>query len=133
MENKNLACGFGFNTRGESAIVSTSVKDYNKAIEFAFRSFTQTTENSNVGIVYTLEFVPLVDNPLFQHAIKILDEDIELPLSRSLIPKAIVDDDVFSFVKIKQAKSQFNSKNSYFSIDKYGYCCDVTEGNVFLL
>ena len=102
-------------------------------IEFAFRSFTQTTESSNVGIVYTLEFVPWVDNQLFQHASKILDEDIEFPLSRSLIPKAIADDGVFSFANNKQVRSQINCKNSYFSIDKYGYCCDVAEGNVLLL
>ena len=133
MEVKILPCGLGLNTRGESAIVSTSVKDYNKAIEFAFRSFTQTTENSNVGIVYTLEFVPRVDNPLFLNVSEILDEDIESRLCRSLIPQAIVDDGVFSFVNNKQTRSQFNCKNSYFSIDKYGYCCDVAEGNVLLL
>jgi len=63
LEVKILAYGLGLNTKGESAIVSTSVKNYNEVIEFAFRSFTQSTYSSNVGMVYALEFVPWVDNP----------------------------------------------------------------------
>ena len=127
LEVKILAYGLGLNTKGESAIVSTSVKNYNEVIEFAFRSFTQSTDSSNVGMVYALEFVPWVDNPSFQHASKMFDEDIELPLSRSLIPKAIADDSVLSFVNNNSIRSQFSCKHLYFSIDKFGYCCDAAE------
>jgi len=122
---KILAYGLGLNTRGESAIVSTSVENYNKVIEFAFRSFTQITENSNVGMVYAIEFVPWVDNPSFQHESKILDEVIELPLSRSLIPKAIADDGTLPFENNKSTRAQFSCKHLYFNIDKHGYCCDA--------
>merc|ERR1712238_48822 len=127
LEVKILAYGLGLNTKGESVIVSTSVKNYNKVMEFAFRSFTQSTDSSNVGMVYALEFVPWVDNPSFQHASKIFDEDIELPLSRSLIPRAIADDGVLSFVNNRLIRSQFSCKHLYFSIDKFGYCCDAAE------
>ena len=77
-------------------------------------------------MVYALDFVPWVDNPSFQHASKMFDEDIELPLSRSLIPRAIADDGVLSFVNNNSIRSQFSCKHLYFSIDKYGYCCDAT-------
>ena len=127
LEVKILAYGLGLNTKGESMIVSTSVKNYNEVIEFAFRSFTQSTDSSNVGMVYALEFVPWVDNPSFQHASKMFDEDIELPLSRSLIPRAIADDGVLSFVNNRLIRSQFSCKHLYFSIDKFGYCCDAAE------
>merc|ERR1711957_284739 len=127
LEVKILAYGLGLNAKGESVIVSTSVKNYNKVMEFAFRSFTQSTDSSNVGMVYALEFVPWVDNPSFQHASKIFDEDIELPLSRSLIPRAIADDGVLSFVNNRLIRSQFSCKHLYFSIDKFGYCCDAAE------
>jgi len=63
LEVKIFAYGLGLNTKGESAIVSSSVKNYNEVIEFAFRSFTQSTDSSNDGMVYALEFVPWVDNP----------------------------------------------------------------------
>jgi len=126
LEVKILAYGLGLNTKGESMIVSTSVKNYNEVIEFAFRSFTQTIDSSNVGMIYALEFVPWVDNPSFQHESKILDVDIELPLPRSLIPKAIADDGVTLFVNNISIRSQFSCKHLYFSIDKYGYCCDAT-------
>merc|ERR1711957_884456 len=76
--------------------------------------------------IYALEFVPWVDNPSFQHESKILDVDIELPLPRSLIPKAIADDGVSLFVNNDSIRSQFSCKHLYFSIDKYGYCCDAT-------
>merc|ERR1712238_98128 len=126
LEVKIFAYGLGLNTKGESMIVSTSVKNYNEVIGFAFRSFTQTIDSSNVGMIYAVEFVPWVDNPSFQHESKILDVDIELPLPRSLIPKAIADDGVTLFVNNISIRSQFSCKHLYFSIDKYGYCCDAT-------
>ena len=85
------------------------------------------TDSSNVGMVYALEFVLWVDNPSFQHALKFVDEDIEFPLCRSLIPKAITDDGVLSFVNNRLIMSQFSCKHLYFSIDKYRYCCDAAE------
>ena len=76
-------------------------------------------------MIYALELVPWVDNPSFQHASKLLDADIQLPLSRSLIPKAITDDVISSFVNNNSIRSQFSCKHLYFSMDKHGYCCDV--------
>ena len=76
-------------------------------------------------MIYALELVPWVDNPSFQHASKILDADIQLPLSHSLIPKAITDDVISSFVNNNSIRSQFSCKHLYFSMDKHGYCCDV--------
>ena len=48
-------------------------------------------------------------------------------MSCSLIPKAIADDGVLSFVNNNSIRSQFSCKHLYFSIDKFGYCCDVAE------
>ena len=56
-----------------------------------------------------------------------ITEGFELPLSCSLIPKAIADDGVLSFVNNNSIRSQFSCKHLYFSIDKFGYCCDAAE------
>ena len=76
-------------------------------------------------MIYALEFFPWVDNPSFQHASKIVDVDIELPLSRNLIPKAIADNGILSLVNNNSTRTQFSCKHLYFSSDKYGYCCDA--------
>jgi len=64
---------------------------------------------------------------LNQVVVFVLDVDIELPLPRSLIPKAIADDGVTLFVNNISIRSQFSCKHLYFSIDKFGYCCDAAE------
>ena len=61
-------------------------------------------------MVYGMEIVPWVDNTAFQVASKILDENINIPLPYSLIPKAV----------------NGTCANIAFHTDKNDYCCEGT-------
>ena len=123
---KTLAFGLGLNKDGSSSLTSTSLEQYNNVMMFSFKSFTQTEDIGNVGMVSAIEVVPWVDNPEFINASKLLDQNIELPLPRSLIPKAspISDDANVVFTNNESIRSQFKCQNSLYRIDKYGYCCE---------
>jgi len=126
LEIKILGYGLGLNHEGSSALVSTSLDQYSNVMDFAFKSFTQAEDNGNVGMIYALEVLPWVDNTAFQSTSKFLDEDIVLPLQRSLIPKAraIYHDYTGGFENTIVTRLEFECKNSLYHMDKYGYCCD---------
>ena len=120
--------GLGLNTQGSDTLVATSLEEFNDAMKFAFRSFTQNEDSHNIGMVYGMEVVPWVDNTAFQVASRLLEEDIEVPIPRSLIPKMFprnatatsMDDFNNDFA----TRSLFKCKDPTYMIDKYGYCCD---------
>ena len=116
--------GLGLNQDGSQTLVATSLDEYNKVMEFAFKSFTQNEDSSNIGMVYGIEVVPWVDNTAFQVAAKILDEDINIPVARSLIPKATNPSDITAvFVNDSNTRALFQCKKTDYKMDKYGYCC----------
>ena len=126
LDIKIVAFGLGLNPDGSGSLTSTSLEEYSNILAFSFKSFTQTEDSGNIGMVYALEFVPWVDNAEFQITSKILDENIEILLPRSLIPKANPksgDTDAV-FMNNDSTRSQFECKDSFYRIDKYGYCCE---------
>ena len=126
LEIKILGYGLGLNQEGSETLVATSLDEYNEAINFAFKSFTQNEDSHNIGMVYGMEVVPWVDNTAFQVASKLLDENIEIPMARSLIPLAFLKNatTMDAFDNDLATRALFKCKNPSYHIDKYGYCCD---------
>ena len=91
---------------------------------FALKSFTLTEMGTDIGIFYGFELVPWVDNIAFQIASKVMDEEVIIPLPRSLIPKAETPDAVTNpWVNDEDTRDLYTCKNAPFHKDKYGYCC----------
>ena len=126
LDIKILGFGLGLNHDGSAILTSTSLEQYSNIMRFSFKSFTQLEDTGNVGMVYALEFIPWVDSAEFQVASSLLDHNIEIPLPRSLIPKAKLKSDNTNlvFMNNDSTRSQFECKNSLHRIDKYGYCCE---------
>jgi len=127
--------GLGLGTEGSSTLVATNLEEYQDVMKFAFKSFTQNEDSHNIGMVYGFEIVPWVDNTSFQVNSKLLDEEVIIPLPRSMIPRAsqTIEDTPGSntfttdFTNVKTTRDLYSCKNAPFHIDKYGYCC---EGNL---
>eukprot|EP00551_Chaetoceros_affinis_P016506 CAMPEP_0203696336 /NCGR_PEP_ID=MMETSP0091-20130426/7567_1 /ASSEMBLY_ACC=CAM_ASM_001089 /TAXON_ID=426623 /ORGANISM="Chaetoceros affinis, Strain CCMP159" /LENGTH=630 /DNA_ID=CAMNT_0050568087 /DNA_START=8 /DNA_END=1900 /DNA_ORIENTATION=+ len=105
---KILGFGLGLNEEGSDTLVATSLEEYNEVMKFAFKSFTQSENSYAIGMVYGMEVVPWVDNSAFQVESKLLDDNILIPVPRSLIPKA-------------------PCKNANYVEDRNGYCCDTLQ------
>ena len=126
--------GLGLNHEGSSTLVASTLHDLSETMKFAFKSFTKNSDSFNVGMVYGMEIVPWVDNTAFQVASKVLDENINIPLPFSLIPKAVPvqnvavvpAQNVIAFVNSDVIRGQFSCKNSAFHIDMNGFCCEGT-------
>merc|ERR1719162_786911 len=119
-----LGYGLGLNAEGSSTLVSATLNEYEEVLKFAFTSFTQM-EGPNIGMVYGMEIVPWVDNTAFQVASKILEENVIIPLPRSMIPKATTTGtDTFDNDELTSTRAAFSCRNEGYNIDKYGYCCE---------
>ena len=101
--------GMGLNQEGSETMVATTLAEYQNVMRYAFRSMTVNEDAHNIGMVYGMEVVPWVNNVAFQVAAKVADENIIIPLPRSMIPKA---------------DSNGNCTVGYFQKDKYNYCCE---------
>jgi len=127
--------GLGLGTEGSSTLVSTNLEEYQDVMKFAFKSFTQNYDSHNIGMVYGFEIVPWVDNTSFQVNSKLLDEEVVIPLPRSMIPRASQTvpnangDGLYTtaWANNEPVRELFTCKNAPFHMDKYGYCC---EGNL---
>jgi len=127
LEIITLGYGLGLNKEGLSTLVSATLDEYNDVMRFAFKSFTQNDDADNIGMIYAIEVVPWVDNTVFQVASKILDEEVEIPLSRSLIPRATNDGTVEGWDNSDVfIRGQFQCEESYYEMDKFGFCCERT-------
>jgi len=127
-----LGYGLGLGTEGASTLVATNLEQYQEVMKFAFRSFTQNEDSYNIGMVYGFELVPWVDNPSFQVASKIMDEEVLIALPRSMIPKVYVTaaaranpEPVWANTATQRPK--FRCKSTRLHKDVYGYCCGVDE------
>jgi len=123
LEISILGYGLGLNAEGSSTLVSATLEEYEEVLKFAFKSFTQA-DGPNIGMVYGMEIVPWVDNTAFQVASKILEENVIIPLPRSMIPKATNNVDATPFANTEAVRNSFSCKNEGYNIDKYGYCCE---------
>lgn len=124
-----LGFGLGLGTEGSSTLTSTNLEEYQDVMKFAFKSFTQNEDSHNIGMVYGFELVPWVDNTSFQVNSKLMDEEVIIPLPRSMIPKATQqkEDDTEADVvwtNDEATRAIYACKNAPFNMDKYGYCCE---------
>ncbi len=108
-----LGYGLGLNDDGSGTLVANSLEEYSEAMKYAFKSFTQTKDSYNVGMVYGIEVLPWVDNSSFQVSAGLLNDDIIIPVARSMIPKSY------------DKGGEFVCKNPFFEQDKNGYCCEA--------
>lgn len=119
---------FGLGLGGDNVLVPTAVtlEGYQEMLRAVFLSFTQNEDVNNIGKIYAVEFVPWVDNTGFQVAAKVYDEDVTIPLRRSMIPKAIESGggSSLTFGPDQTNRNSFQCKSSLHNIDKYGYCCE---------
>ena len=125
LEIQIIGYGLGLNVVGAGNLLATNLEEYYEAMKFAFRSMTQSKDSYHIGQVYGIEVVPWVDNTSFQVAARLLDEVIETPLPRSLIPKAIsISSPAVDFNNSEANRLQFRCKDFSHQIDKYGQCCE---------
>ena len=126
LEIKILGFGLGLNIAGSSTLVSTNLAEFNEVMKFAFTAFTTSEDTSHIGMVYGIEVVPWVDNTEFQVASKVLDENVEIPLGRSLIPRVVVREvsTTSEFRNTLDDRALYQCKGPINFMYKYGYCCE---------
>lgn len=125
------AYGIGLASDGSETFVAQTLQEYNQVMKFGFKAMTNVddADSINIGMVYGMEVVPWVENTVFQVAANLLDESIVIPLSKSLIPRAMLISDPtasFIFENTETARAQYKCKEPIHEIDKYGYCCEVS-------
>lgn len=117
--------GLGLNQVGSESLVATTLEGYDRVMKFAFNTMTKNDETRHIGMVYGIEVVPWVHNSAFQVAAKMHDENIIVPLPRTLIPKAFMIDQNAPPVEFKKStRLMFRCKETSFEIDRFGYCCE---------
>ncbi len=129
LEIKIFGYGLGLSQEGSETLVATSLDQYNEVMKFAFTSMTKNEDAHHIGMVYGMEVVPWVHNSAFQVAAKMQDENIVIPLPRSLIPRAYKRGTEFvtdGFANDDATRELFTCKGGAgFEIDRYGYCCEI--------
>ena len=119
--------GLGLSQEGSDTLVATSMDQYTEVMKFAFNTMTKAEDAHHIGMVYGIEVVPWVNNVVFQVAAKMQDENIVVPLPRTLIPKAYKNnnpEDTAGFENTEAIRLTFDCKESSFDIDQFGYCCE---------
>ena len=96
-------------------------------MKFAFKSMTRGENAAYIGMVYGMEVVPWVHNTAFQVAAKLGEENIEIPMSRSLIPRAYPELSTHTDKWEFKDRDKWTCKEPTFNIDKYGYCCELEQ------
>ena len=80
----DVVYGLWLNDEGSNKLVSTTLEEHNVVLTCVFQSFTQNEDSHNIGMVYGIESVSLVDNKVFHTASKVLAEEVDIELTRSL-------------------------------------------------
>ena len=119
-----LGYGLGLSEEGSESLIATSLAEYNEVMKFAYRSMVRSKNGVHIGQVYGIEVVPWVENVQFQVASGLQDEVIEIPLPRSLIPRAYRQSDPSDNDFVRTERDLFKCKSPEYLIDKYGYCCE---------
>ena len=126
LQIKIMGWGMGLSQEGSETLVATNLQEYNQVMIFAFRSFTQLEDSKHIGMVYGIEVVPWVHNVAFQAAAKLLEEDIIIPLGRSLIPKAyLLPNETGRMDNSVAQRAKYACRHANFLMDKFGYCCEA--------
>ena len=123
--------GLGLGDTSAEALVANNIDEFHKVMKYAFQIMTQSANSYQIGQVYGMEIVPWVDNISYQVLAGITQESIEIPLPRSLIPKAIRRDGVLNGTAFNPATADatryddFRCKDPTLEMDKYSYCCEL--------
>lgn len=127
LEIKIMGFGMGLNQEGSGTLVASNLEEYNGVMKFAFKAMTQSGGGaSDVGMVYGVEIVPWVDNVNFQVDAQLSDEVIEVPLVRSLIPRAYNRTNRSDREYTYATRDAFKCAEPAYVIDMYGYCCELS-------
>ncbi len=124
------AYGLGLTEQGSESLVARTLEDFNKVMRFAYNQLTKSPFANHVGMVYGIEVAPWAEHVEFQVASRLSDEAIDIPLPKSLIPLAILLSTATAgtvFANDEATRLQFTCKESTYSIDKYGYCCEPSD------
>lgn len=118
--------GLGLNQEGSETMVATNLEEYQGVMRYCFKSMTVNEDAHNIGMVYGMEVVPWVNNLAFQVAAKVAEENVLIPMPRSLIQRAFKKADHTNFDWTSSSKKDdFRCKDKLlFVIDKYGFCCE---------
>ena len=126
MSIKIVGFGIGLGADGSETFVATKLEQYEQVMKYAFNAMTRGSESAHIGMVYGIEIVPWVHNTGFQAAAKIGEENIVIPMPRSLIPRAKLRVSPFTtWSDNTNDRDDYRCKDSTFLIDKYGYCCEI--------
>ena len=125
---KILGFGCGLGADGSETFVATKMEQYEAVMKYAFKAMTRNEDADHVGMVYGIEIVPWVHNTAFQVAAKLGDQTILIPMPRSMIPRAKLRVSPFTtWSDNNNNRDDYRCKDSTFFIDKYGYCCELTQ------
>lgn len=121
--------GLGLGDTAAEALVANNIEEFHQVMKYAFQIMTQSANSYQIGQVYGMEIVPWVDNISYQVTAGITEESIEIPLPRSLIPKAIrIDGDANGAAYTSGTggtRDEFRCKDPSLEMDKYSYCCEL--------
>ncbi len=117
--------GLGLSEEGSETLMATSLKEYHQVMKFAYTTMVKSKNGMHIGQVYGIEVLPWVDNVQFQIAAGLQEEVIEIPIPRSLIPRAYRVSDPTDFDFDRNNRGAFRCKNPENQMDKYGYCCEA--------
>ncbi len=126
---KIIGFGLGLTQEGSETMVATTMDEFTSVMKFSFNSMTRAEQSFRIGMVYGIEVVPWVHNTKFQLAAKLAAENLEIPLPRSLIPKAFLksgSSHIDSKFQIANHE-HFTCKNTSFKVDKFGFCCEAEQ------
>ncbi len=119
--------GLGLNDEGSETLIATTMEEHNELMKFAFKTMTQNKDPGQIGMVYGIEVYPWAHNVAFQAAAAVTNEVIQIPLPRSLIPKAVHPTGEDWKNNDDQIRDAFMCKSTDLKKDKFGYCCEVDQ------
>ena len=123
-----IGFGMGLNQEGSETLVATSLEEVKKVMMFSFKSMTQNDDADNIGMVYGMEVVPWVNNLAFQVAAKVAEENVIIPMPRSLMARAFLktNHSDYTWVQGTSNRSLYRCKDDSggFEVDRYGFCCE---------
>ena len=125
MEIKIVGFGLGLTKEGGDTLMATSLAEFNGVMKFAYNVMTKAPDAHHIGMVYGIEVVPWVENAEFQVTAAIQDENVEIPIPRSLMARAYRASNKTDTNFVESDRTLFTCKNSAYSIDRYGYCCEA--------
>ena len=119
--------GLGLSQDGSETLVSSSLEEFKGVMDFAFSTMTRVPDSLHIGQVYGMEVAPWVSNVGWQVRAELLDNAIEIPVVRSLIPRAFRisnPSDVAFDNTSDETRALFQCKEISYVTDQYGFCCE---------